>query len=44
MEIILYNLVMNCVFHEVRNMFELELFDKIPMSVYKLIYEQTFES
>ena len=34
---------MNCVFHEVRNMFELELFDKIPMSVYKLIYEQTFE-
>ena len=24
-------------------MFELELFDKIPMSVYKLIYEQTFE-
>lgn len=25
-------------------MFELELFDKIPMSVYKLIYEQTFES
>lgn len=24
-------------------MFELELFDKIPMSVYKSIYEQTFE-
>ena len=24
-------------------MFELELFDKIPRSVYKLIYEQTFE-
>lgn len=24
-------------------MFELELFDKIPRSVYKSIYEQTFE-
>ena len=24
-------------------MFELELFDKIPMSVYKSIYEQTFD-
>ena len=24
-------------------MFELELFDKIPISVYKSIYEQTFE-
>lgn len=24
-------------------LFDLELFDKIPMSVYKSIYEQTFE-